>query len=109
MGGKKAYLVKVYEWDCLNGDVLSSEHYIVYAEDEDELREKCDKLLESYISEVSDGWERVTETDHSVIFAKAEGDEEYEHELGYEVVAEIESEEELEKVRSFWTIVDEIE
>jgi len=25
------------------------------------------------------------------------------------VVAEIESEEELEKVRSFWTIVDEIE
>jgi len=105
---KKAFLVRVYEWDCLNGDMLFSEHYIVYARDNQELKEKCNKLLEGYLNTVNDEWEEIAETEHSAIFSKCEEEDEYENEVGYEIVAEINSKEELETVRKFWTIVGEI-
>ena len=98
---KKPFLVKIYEWDCLNGDVLHREHYIVYAKDKYELREKCEKLLEGYLGNAEEGWEEVVETDHSSVFTKDES----EIEVGYEVVMEIKD---LDFVRRNWTIIDEI-
>jgi len=47
----KVYHVEIWEWCCLNGEVVARERYDIEASDEEDLNEQISELIDSYVGE----------------------------------------------------------
>lgn len=83
MGRLRKYRILLYEWDCDNGDMLWREEFVIEAKSLNEAKEIAWREIESLVAGAERrGWERVNETDHSIILYKPEAGA---REVGFEI------------------------
>jgi len=83
MAKMKKYRILLYEWDCDNGDMLWREEITIEAKSFEEAKERAWREVELLVAGAEkEGWEKVTETDHSIVLSKPEVGT---HEVGFEI------------------------
>ena len=82
MGKLKKYRILLYEWDCVNGDMLYREERIIEAKNLEHAKKIAWRFIDDLIEGAEEeGWERISETDHSVVLSKNG----FENEVGFEI------------------------